>query len=66
MHAQRDAEGDRLLDIDELATYIGVPRQTIYRWRMEAKGPRASKLGRHLRYRRQEIDDWILEQLDDR
>ncbi len=66
MHAQPLASEDRLLDIDQLATYIGVPRQTIYRWRMEGKGPRASKLGRHLRYRRADIDEWIQDQQDDR
>ena len=66
MHAQPFAREDRLLDIDQLATYIGVPRQTIYRWRMEGKGPRASKLGRHLRYRRADIDEWIQDHQDDR
>jgi excisionase family DNA binding protein len=66
MHIQPFAQDDRLLDIDELATYIGVPRQTIYRWRMEGRGPRASKLGRHLRDGRQDIDDWIRERRDDR
>jgi len=66
MHTHPLAEEDRLLDIDQLATYIGVPRQTIYRWRMEGKGPRASKLGRHLRYRRADIDEWIQDQQDDR
>ncbi len=55
---------DRLLGIDELAAYIGVPRQTIYRWRMEGRGPRASKLGRHLRYQRADIDEWLHAQQD--
>ena len=30
-----------LLNIDELADYLGVPVSTIYDWRTNGKGPRA-------------------------
>ena len=55
---------DRLLGIQELAEFIGVPRQTIYRWRGQGRGPKAAKLGRHLRYRQADIDEWLRSQTD--
>jgi len=33
--------------------------QTLYRWRVDAKGPPAVKLGRHLRYRWTDVDAWV-------
>ena len=35
----------------ELAEFLKVPLGTIYGWRHRDEGPRASKVGRHLRYR---------------
>ncbi|MFB7842335.1 helix-turn-helix transcriptional regulator [Microbacterium sp. NPDC056052] len=43
---------ERLLSIDELSAYLGVPKQTIYNWRTKtpAYGPQPIKVGRVLRY----------------
>ncbi len=34
-----------LITVDELALYLGLPKQTIYDWRVSGKGPRAYRLG---------------------
>jgi excisionase family DNA binding protein len=43
----------------ELAEYLGVPVQTVYAWRHYGTGPRSSKVGRHVRYRRTDVDAWF-------
>ncbi|MEU2363074.1 helix-turn-helix domain-containing protein [Streptomyces noursei] len=44
---------------EEVATYLGVPVKTLYQWRHRHIGPDALKVGRHLRYRWQEVDAWL-------
>ncbi|WP_299945244.1 helix-turn-helix domain-containing protein [uncultured Ruegeria sp.] len=38
------------LNVDEAAEFIGVSRQTVDRWRMEAKGPAVHRVGRRVLY----------------
>ncbi len=49
----------RLLDIDEVADYLGIPKNTLYKWRVDGKGPRAIKVGKHLRFRRSDVETWL-------
>lgn len=51
---------------DALADYLGVPVRTIYAWRAHGKGPRAHKIGKHLRFRRCDVEAWLADQADDR
>lgn len=51
-----------LLTIQELATYLGVPIATIYGWRYRGEGPPGFRVGRHLRFRRSDVEDWITHQ----
>ena len=44
---------------DEVADYLGVPRATLYGWRYKGTGPRAMRVGRHLRYRRADVEAWL-------
>jgi excisionase family DNA binding protein len=53
-----------LLGIDELAAYLGVPKQTIYDWRVNAKGPRAHRIGKHLRFAVADVREWVAQQRD--
>lgn len=48
-----------LLTIDELAAELKVPPGTIYQWNYRGTGPRPLKVGRHVRYRRGEVDRWL-------
>jgi excisionase family DNA binding protein len=50
-----------LLTLVEVAAELRVPVETLRKWRARGTGPRAAKVGRHLRYRRAEVDRWLAE-----
>ncbi|HZD23282.1 MAG TPA: helix-turn-helix domain-containing protein [Acidimicrobiia bacterium] len=60
-----DDRPPRLLSAQEVADYLGVPITTIYNWRHRSQGPPGLRVGRHLRYRRRDVEAWIERQLDD-
>lgn len=43
----------------ELAEYLDVPVATVRKWRFEGHGPRSLKVGRHVRYRRADVEQWL-------
>ncbi|MGA5270302.1 helix-turn-helix transcriptional regulator [Streptomyces lydicamycinicus] len=43
----------------EVAAHLGVPVKTLYQWKYRGTGPNVHKVGRHLRYRWQEVDAWL-------
>jgi excisionase family DNA binding protein len=49
---------------EELATELGIPVKTIYQWRYRRTGPQAHRIGRHIRYRRRDIEAWLATQAD--
>lgn len=49
-----------LIDVGELATYLGIPVSTIYDWRTRGLGPPAYRLGKHLKFAVSDVRDWIL------
>jgi excisionase family DNA binding protein len=51
--------GGRWLSTDEIADYLGVKRDTIYKW-IERHNMPAHKVGRLWKFRKHEIDDWIV------
>lgn len=55
---------DRLLTVQDLANYVGVPVATIYTWRYRREGPPGLRVGRYLRYRRSDVETWIAERLE--
>jgi excisionase family DNA binding protein len=48
-----------LLSPEELAGLLGVPVATIYRWRSHGEGPHGFRIGRHVRYRLDDVDQWL-------
>ena len=48
----------RIMDIDELAEYLDMSRSTLYKLSQERKIP-CQKVGRHWRYNRERVDEWI-------
>ncbi|WP_327009037.1 helix-turn-helix domain-containing protein [Dactylosporangium sp. NBC_01737] len=48
-----------LLTVDEVAAYLRIPQATLYQWRYHRTGPRAIKVGRHLRYRAVDVETWL-------
>ena len=49
----------RLWSIQEASQYLGVPANTLYQWRVTGYGPKAYKLGKHLRYTPADIRAWL-------
>ena len=50
---------DRLLTVQDLAAYLGVPATTLYQWRYRREGPRGVRVGRHIRYQWTDVAEWI-------
>jgi excisionase family DNA binding protein len=59
------APGEQLLTVQELAQYLGVPVATLYQWRYRREGPPGFRVGRHVRYRWRDVEDWISQQMVD-
>jgi len=51
------------LTTPELAEYLSEPIPTIYVWNSRSEGPPRYRLGRGLRYRRSEVDEWVKSRL---
>ncbi len=47
------------LSVQELAAQLHVRAQTIYDLRSQGRGPVGFRVGRHLRFRRSEIESWL-------
>jgi excisionase family DNA binding protein len=46
----------------QVAAYLGVPEPTLTEWRYKGKGPQFIKVGRHVRYRWSDVEDWLRRQ----
>jgi excisionase family DNA binding protein len=55
---------NRLIGVLELATYLEVPVKTLYAWRYRREGPPAFRVGRHLRYRWSDVQQWIQQRIE--
>ncbi|MGV8073343.1 MAG: helix-turn-helix domain-containing protein [Syntrophobacteraceae bacterium] len=49
---------NRWLSVDEIAIYLGVSRDTVYRW-IEKRSMPASKVGRFWKFKADEVDAWV-------
>ncbi len=54
---------DRLLTTQQLAEYLAVPVATLYSWRHAGEGPPGFRVGKHVRYRWGDVDEWVRSQL---
>jgi excisionase family DNA binding protein len=52
---------EKLWSVDDLASYLGVPRATIYVWSSRGIGPRGIRVGRYLRFRPADVEAWLEE-----
>jgi excisionase family DNA binding protein len=50
---------DNLMTVQDVAAYLGVPVATVYAWNSRGQGPRRYRLGKHVRYRRADVDAWV-------
>ena len=49
---------DRWLSVAEIATYLGIQKDTVYKW-IARTGMPAHKVGRLWKFRRDEVDGWV-------
>jgi excisionase family DNA binding protein len=47
----------------EVAEYLGVPEKTLTQWRYLGKGPKYASVGRHIRYRWSDVENWLDQQV---
>lgn len=55
----RATASDELWSIEEVSAFLRVPVGTLYQWRYRRTGPRAFKVGRHLRYDPADVRAWL-------
>lgn len=48
-----------LLSPQELADYLGVPVRTVYTWQHKGTSPNYIRVGKHVRYRREDVEAWL-------
>jgi excisionase family DNA binding protein len=53
-----------LMTTEELAGYLQLPITSLYAWRSRREGPRAIRVGKHLRWRKSDVDAWLERQAD--
>jgi predicted DNA-binding transcriptional regulator AlpA len=58
------AADERLWTPEETALYLQVPKATLYQWRYLGTGPKAGRVGRHLRYDPKDVRAWFRQQQD--
>ncbi len=57
-HEWRQMMEDRWLSVDEIAAYLGIKRDTVYKWISERNMP-GHKIGRLWKFNKQEVDEWV-------
>ena len=48
-----------LLTPEEVADYLNISPRTIEGWRLSKKGPRFVRMGKHVRYRADHLEQWL-------
>lgn len=51
-----------LMTLAEVAEYTRTPESTLRYWRLNGYGPPSFKIGRRVRYRRVDVDNWLEDQ----
>ncbi len=49
---------DRWLSVDEIGDYLGVKRDTVYKWIADKSMP-AHRIGRLWKFKKEQIDTWV-------
>lgn len=51
-----------LAEPEQVSKFLGVPVTTLAQWRYRGIGPHFSKVGRHVRYRWPDVEQWVNDQ----
>ena len=55
---------DQWLTPKDICNQLHIPEQTFYQWRVKHLGPRAYRIGRHLRISRADFNAWLASRLE--
>jgi excisionase family DNA binding protein len=47
------------VSVEDLAEELQIPKSTIYGWKTRGLGPAWVRVGKHLRARRSDVDQWL-------
>ena len=53
-----DTPLDRWMSVEEIAAYLGISKETVYRWVQSKKIP-AHRIGKFWKFKPAEVDDWV-------
>lgn len=56
---ERRVDVTPLWSVDDASAYLGIPVATLYQWRHRGVGPKAFRLGKHLRYEPAAVLRWL-------
>lgn len=48
------------MTVDDLADYLSVTKSTVYHWNHTGAGPKRRYAGKHVRYYKPDVIDWVL------
>ncbi|PIP89017.1 MAG: excisionase [Bdellovibrionales bacterium CG12_big_fil_rev_8_21_14_0_65_38_15] len=51
---------DRWLSVQEIAQYLGISKETVYRW-VDSKKIPAHKIGKQWKFKTKEVDTWVIQ-----
>lgn len=58
-----DLVSERMWTPEDVSAFLGgVPVATIYQWRHKGIGPKSHRVGRHLRYKPEDVRAWFEQQ----
>jgi len=55
----------RLWGTDDVSKFLGIPKGTIYKWRSKRKGPPGARVGKYIRWRKEDVYEWFEEHRDE-
>jgi excisionase family DNA binding protein len=54
---------ERMRSRGEVAEFLAVPPKTLAAWASRGEGPKFYRIGRHARYRLEDVEAWLAEQV---
>jgi excisionase family DNA binding protein len=52
-------DDDRWLSVAEISAYLGIEKQTLYKWITRKPDMPAHRVGRLYKFKRAEVDEWV-------
>ena len=49
---------DRWLSVDDIGEYLGIKRDTVYKWISDKSMP-AHRVGRFWKFKKEQVDSWV-------